>query len=178
MSPLSDTNEEAFNSKPKTSSSSVLTGGGSGMRIIVPLQGVVQGRGGLVLGSVIPCALFYFLQLYLKRNRSYSDTDSPSASPASSPPTSSGDLTNLSRSHSRTVLSPRGSSGPVLVSTRASNILRGESAYHLGMRKCREDEYDSRTNPDGIIQLGLAENKVMANQVFFNLLLQFYAWDF
>ena len=40
-----------------------------GMRIVVPLQGVVQGRGGLVLGSLIPCALFYFLQLYIKRNR-------------------------------------------------------------------------------------------------------------
>ena len=36
--------------------------------IIVPLQGVAQGRGGLVLGSLIPCALFYFLQLYIKRN--------------------------------------------------------------------------------------------------------------
>ncbi|CAA0831501.1 Guard cell S-type anion channel SLAC1 [Striga hermonthica] len=36
------------------------------MRVVVPLQGIVQGHGGLFLCSVIPCALFYFLQLYLK----------------------------------------------------------------------------------------------------------------
>ncbi|KAI6672212.1 hypothetical protein NL676_000118 [Syzygium grande] len=40
------------------------------MRLIVPLQGIVQGRGGLILGSLIPCALFYFLQFHLKRHRS------------------------------------------------------------------------------------------------------------
>jgi hypothetical protein len=38
--------------------------------IIVPLQGVAQGQGGLMLSSLIPCALFYVVQLYIKRNRS------------------------------------------------------------------------------------------------------------
>lgn len=42
----------------------------TGTRLIVSLQGIVQGRGGLILGSVIPCAMFYFLQFYLKRRRS------------------------------------------------------------------------------------------------------------
>jgi hypothetical protein len=40
-----------------------------GTRIVVPLHGVEQGWGGLVLGSLIPCTLFYFLQLYIKCNR-------------------------------------------------------------------------------------------------------------
>ncbi|KAK7853152.1 putative aminotransferase acs10 [Quercus suber] len=58
----------------------------TGMRVIVPLQGVVQGRGGLFLGSVIPCALFYFFQLYLKRHRSQ-----PNPPPPQPPPENSGD---------------------------------------------------------------------------------------
>ncbi|CAA6656261.1 unnamed protein product [Spirodela intermedia] len=130
-------------------SRSVAGGGGEGtaMRIIVPLQGVVQGRGGLVLGSVIPCALFYFLQLYLKRNRS---------SPSSPPPASL----------SRTLLSPRASSSPAQVSSRASSILRsGESAYYAGLRRSSEDPYDPVSNPDGFIQLGLAENKLSLDLV-------------
>ncbi|KAG9445103.1 hypothetical protein H6P81_016443 [Aristolochia fimbriata] len=137
------------------------SGGGTAMRLIVPLQGVVQGRGGLVLGSVIPCALFYFLQLYLKKNRS----PPPPASPT--PPTpspSSGnlsDLVRIPRSLSRGLLTPRGSLGPAHVSSRASSILKsGDSAYYAGLNKSAEDPYDATTNPDGVIQLGLAENKL------------------
>ena len=61
------------------------------MRLVVPLQGVVQGRGGLILGSLIPCALFYFLQFYLKRHRS----PEPSSSDPPSPSTSSSNLAEL-----------------------------------------------------------------------------------
>ncbi|GFZ06932.1 ACC synthase 10 [Actinidia rufa] len=75
------------------------------MRVIVPLQGVVQGRGGLVLGSVIPCALFYFLQFYLKRHRPGPTPTTPPSTPpeaaeVSSPP--------LHRVQSRSIVSPRG----------------------------------------------------------------------
>ncbi|MQM11066.1 hypothetical protein Taro_043965 [Colocasia esculenta] len=142
-------------------------GAGTAMRIIVPLQGVVQGRGGLVLGSVIPCALFYFLQLYLKRNRSASSPSPPPVSSPSgpSPSASSGDLPELAagipRTLSRTTLSPRGSSAPAQVSSRASSIAKsGESPYYTGLRRCSEDLYDPVSNPDGFVQLGLAENKV------------------
>ncbi|KAF2313179.1 hypothetical protein GH714_009628 [Hevea brasiliensis] len=65
-------------------------GGGTAMRIIVPLQGVVQGRGGLFLGSVIPCALFYFFQLYLKRNRNDQADSDDSNSQNQAPPSRSG----------------------------------------------------------------------------------------
>jgi len=34
----------------------------NGMKLIVPLQGVVLGRRGLLLGTLVPCTLFYFLQ--------------------------------------------------------------------------------------------------------------------
>lgn len=137
------------------------------MRVIVPLQGVVQGRGGLVLGSVIPCALFYFFQLYLKRNRSSPNPGPPSAedtSPSPSPSSSSGQLTDvpmLHRSLSRSLLSPRGSSGPAYISTRANSIAKAsDSPYYVGLRKVSEDRYDELRNPDGVIQLGLAENKL------------------
>lgn len=129
------------------------------MRIIVPLQGVVQGRGGLVLGSVIPCALFYFLQLYLRRNRS--------PGPAPPPPSgssSSGELAELSRlprSASRTHLSPRGSAGQVPVSARAAAVVRpADSPYYVGLKRAAADPYDAERNPGGVVQLGLAENKV------------------
>ncbi|KAK1274070.1 putative aminotransferase ACS10 [Acorus gramineus] len=154
MTFISDTDEGA----PKTDKSGSDGGGGrTAMRIIVPLQGVVQGRGGLVLGSVIPCALFYFLQLYFKRNRS-----PPPPPPV--PSTSSGSLSELAgihRSLSRSLLSPRGSASPARVSSRASSVLRsGDSAYYVGRRRCVEDPYDAVSNPDGVVQLGLAENQV------------------
>lgn len=140
------------------------------MRIIVPLQGVVQGRGGLVLGSVIPCALFYLLQLYLKRHRSTPATSPPPSSEVNSPPSpspSSGHLTEVSglnRSLSRSLLSPRG--GPVYISSRANSIIKSsDSAYYLGLKKVSDDPYDELRNPGGVIQLGLAENKLSSDLV-------------
>ncbi|EOA40172.1 hypothetical protein CARUB_v10008889mg [Capsella rubella] len=143
------------------------------MRVIVPLQGVVQGRGGLVLGSVIPCAFFYFLQFYLKRNR----IDEPESDPAiqnsassannsgSSSPTQS-ELNGLSRSLSRVNITPRNSGAHVSVSVRANSILKGgDSPYHLGLRRVEEDPYDESGNPDGIIELGLAQNKLSLDWV-------------
>lgn len=120
------------------------------MRLIVPLQGVVQGRGGLILGSLIPCALFYFLQLYLKRHRS---------SPPPPRTTSAPNLAELPRTSSRSNLLSRGSFGQVRISARASPIAKpSDSPYYIGSEKAIEDPYDRLSNPDGIIQLGLAEN--------------------
>ncbi|KAF8032908.1 hypothetical protein BT93_D1712 [Corymbia citriodora subsp. variegata] len=146
-------------SKPTTSSSSSSSsgGGGTAMRVIVPLQGVVQGRGGLVLGSVIPCALFYFLQLYLRRNRS---REPPPPSPSSSAEHLP-EVPGLQRTLSRAHLSPRSPVGPAHVSGRVNAILRsGDPPDIIGLKKYSEDAYDKRSNPDGVIQLGLAENKV------------------
>ncbi|KAA0042835.1 putative aminotransferase ACS10 [Cucumis melo var. makuwa] len=153
--------------EPTTSS-----GGGAAMRVIVPLQGVVQGRGGVVLGSVIPCVLFYFLQLYLKRNRSDPTRDPPSSpevdSSGDSSPSSSNQLVELSvlpRTLSRNFLSPR-SCGPVCVSGRANSISRlGESSIFVGMRRFLEDPFDELDNPTGIIQLSVAENKLSSDLV-------------
>jgi aminotransferase len=134
------------------------------MRVIVPLQGVVQGRGGLVLGSVIPCALFYFLQLYLKRHRSNSNPPTPPPSPDSDSDQPSRQLVEvpvLPRSLSRSHLSPRNPGGPIHVSGRANSVLKGgEPPYYVGLRKVSEEPYDPLGNPDGVIQLGLDENKV------------------
>lgn len=141
------------------------------MRVIVPLQGVVQGRGGLVLGSVIPCAFFYFLQFYLKRNRRdepVSESDPANQNSGSYPensgsssPTQS-ELNGLSRSLSRVIPSPRNSGAHVSVSGRANSILKGggDTPYHVGLKRVAEDPYDELGNPDGIIELGLAQNKV------------------
>lgn len=130
------------------------------MRVIVPLQGVVQGRGGLLLGSFIPCALYYFLQLYLKRPRSHSNlSPSPEGSSSSSEFGQLSEVSTLLRSLSRTHLSPR--CGPAYVSGRANSIVKGDdSPYYIGLKKVSEDPYDELGNPGGVIQLGLSENKV------------------
>ncbi|KAK4280470.1 hypothetical protein QN277_012094 [Acacia crassicarpa] len=129
--------------------------GATGMKLIVPLQGVVQGRGGLLLGSLIPCALFYFLQLYLKRNRSKNSSNPPS------PSASSSNLPELPRSSSRTNLSSRGSIGRVPVSSLANMIAKPDSSpYYIGLERVFLDPYDPVNNPDGIIQLGLSANKL------------------
>ncbi|XP_004234155.1 probable aminotransferase ACS12 [Solanum lycopersicum] len=132
------------------------SGGTSGMRLVVPLQGVVQGRGGLILGSLIPCALFYFLQFYLKRHRT-----TPSSSNPPSPSTSSPNLSDLQRSSSRLNLSTRGSVGRVFLSSRASLVAApNDSPYYVGMDRFRADPYDELDNPDGVIDLGIAENRL------------------
>ncbi|KAG4188604.1 hypothetical protein ERO13_A08G176600v2 [Gossypium hirsutum] len=146
-------------------------GGGTAMRVIVPLQGVVQGRGGLVLGSIIPCALFYFLQFYLKRNRADPDDKNESNSTSQNPTTRSPssehltELPGLTRSLSRALLSPR-NSGPVSISARVSGIVKGgDSPYYMGLKRVKEDPYDELDNPNGVIQLGLAENKLSLDLV-------------
>ncbi|XP_071919536.1 1-aminocyclopropane-1-carboxylate synthase 6-like isoform X1 [Coffea arabica] len=154
--------------------SSTSTGGGAttAMRVIVPLQGVVQGRGGLILGSVIPCALFYFFQLYLKRNRSKggSGENSPPPPPARSPSgTHLQESSPLQRVQSRSLLSPRGggSSGPApLLASRADSIAKqADGPYYVGLKRVSEDPYDRSSNPDGVIQLGLAENRLSLDLV-------------
>ncbi|MBA0852460.1 hypothetical protein Goshw_005569 [Gossypium schwendimanii] len=146
-------------------------GGGTAMRVIVPLQGVVQGRGGLVLGSIIPCALFYFLQFYLKRNRDDPDDKNESNSTGQNRTTRSPssehltELPGLTRSLSRALLSPR-NSGPVSISARVSGIVKGgDSPYYMGLKRVKEDPYDELDNPNGVIQLGLAENKLSLDLV-------------
>lgn len=162
----SRTPEPEEDAKPTTVNSG-RGGGGAAMRVIVPLQGVVQGRGGLFLGSVIPCALFYFLQLYFKRHRDNpNEPDGPNSHnpKAPSPLESAGQLMELSgfaRTYSRNLLSPRSPSGPAYVSGRANCIVKGgDSPYYIGLRKVSDDPYDELDNPNGVIQLGLAENRV------------------
>ncbi|XP_059290246.1 probable aminotransferase ACS10 isoform X1 [Lycium ferocissimum] len=158
------------NSPTKTTISS--GGATSAMRVIVPLQGVVQGRGGLFLGSVIPCALFYFWQLYLKRNRNRSrpsnnnNDESGSSGSTHLPQVSSG--SGLQRVHSRILLSPKGSSGQSQVSVRANSVISKQidsSPCFVGLNKASQDPYDEFSNPDGVIQLGLDENKLSLDLV-------------
>ncbi|MCD7464615.1 putative aminotransferase acs10 [Datura stramonium] len=156
------------------------TGGAGGattvMRVIVPLQGLVQGRGELFLGSVIPCALFYFWQLYLKRNRSSgggsagknSEPSAPERSPASTHLPEGSSCSGLQRVHSRLLLSPRGTSESAQVSSRANSVISKQcdgSPYYVGLRRASEDPYDVLNNPDGVIQLGLGENKLSLDLV-------------
>ncbi|KAK8946191.1 putative aminotransferase ACS12 [Platanthera guangdongensis] len=145
-----------------SSRSDLGVGGGTAMRLVVPLQGVVQGRGGLVLGSVIPCALFYFFQLYLRRKK-------PSSSPPTSPFPSSGDLPSLSvipRTTSRSFFSPRSGSLPAPVSSHTAAANKSDACpLSAGHRRFVDDPYHPTSNPDGVIQLGLGNNQLLLDLV-------------
>ncbi|XP_038982587.1 probable aminotransferase ACS12 [Phoenix dactylifera] len=148
---------ESAGEEEKTAETWPSGGGGTAMRLVVPLQGVVQGRGGLVLGSLLPCALFYVLQLYLKRkNRSSSSSSAASAAASVS------ELPNgIPRTTSRGILSSKTSVGPAPISSRASSVAGpSDSPYYVGYKKCLEDPYHPASNSDGVMQLGLAENQL------------------
>ncbi|CAN1180550.1 Probable aminotransferase ACS12 [Linum perenne] len=134
------------------------------MRLVVPLQGVVQGRGGIILGSLIPCALFYFFQLFLKRNRPPPPPIDPPHSSSSNPPSpsaSSPNLVDLPRTPSRSNLLSRGSIGFVRLSSRGMAVAKpSESPYYIGLDKASKDPFHRWDNPDGIMQLGLSENRL------------------
>lgn len=120
--------------------------------MIVPLQGVVQGTGGLFWGSVIPCALFYFLQLFLKTRHHNRNCQPPPSNSLPLPEASA-----LSRS-----LSPRvrgSTAASVYVSVRANSVV-ADSPYYVGLNKVAENPYHPIHNPDGVIQLGLEQNTV------------------
>jgi len=153
------TNPKKTQSEPPSSSSSS-SSSRSGMKLIVPLQAVVQGRNGFLLGSLIPLSLFYFLQLYLKRRRPENNSNNPSS------PTT----LLLPRSSSRSNLSSRGSISRVRVSKLANVVAkRDDSLYYVGIERVEKDPYHVKFNPNGIIQLGLSDNKV----IFFVLFLLF-----
>ncbi|CAN0878495.1 Probable aminotransferase ACS12 [Linum grandiflorum] len=109
---------------------------------------VVHGRGGLILGSLIPCALFYFLQLYLKRHRS--------------PPTEAPILLLLllpRRIRRRRPLRlPTSSSSPGAPPAPICSAAKpNESPYYIGLEKVNKDPNHRRDNPDGIMQ---SENRL------------------
>ncbi|KAL7212459.1 hypothetical protein ACSBR2_015198 [Camellia fascicularis] len=67
---------------------------------------------------------------------------------------------SLSRTALRSNLLSRGSIGQANISSKASPIAKpNDSRYYIGLDRVSEDSYDSLKNPNGIIQLGLAENR-------------------
>jgi hypothetical protein len=56
------------------------------MRIIVPLQGLLQGRSGLALGVIIPLLSFYFIQLRPKRSQQQHRLNTTAAAEELPPP--------------------------------------------------------------------------------------------
>ncbi|KAJ1416061.1 Pyridoxal phosphate-dependent transferase, major domain [Sesbania bispinosa] len=124
------------------------------MRVIVPLQGVVQGSGGLFWGSVIPCALFYFLQLFFKTRQRHRHPPPPT-------PTEVSSALPRCLSHSS---SGRGATASAYVSGRA-NSLTAHSPHHLGLQKVADNPYHQIHNPHGVIQLGLAQNTLSVDLI-------------
>lgn len=51
------------------------------------------------------------------------------------------------------------------LSTRAQENLTGPNIMLDGVRKVNSDKYDADTNPNGIINLGVAENQLMTKEL-------------
>lgn len=106
----------------------------SSMGLIVPLQGMLGGRYGLALGCIIPLVSYYFIQLRPKRIQQ-------------PPPTP--------------VQPPLKDDVQAPISARALAVISmQETPYYLGTKEVAENEYDSVVNPNGCIELGVADNKV------------------
>ncbi|KAH7692464.1 1-aminocyclopropane-1-carboxylate synthase protein [Dioscorea alata] len=56
---------------------------------------------------------------------------------------------------------------PAAVSSRATSMYRSEheSTRHVGQSKCSDDPYDRAANPNGVIQLAIAENRLAMDLV-------------
>lgn len=142
------------------------------MRIIVPLQGVVQGRGGVFWGSIIPCGLFYLLQLYIRQRRPSSSEDGDGETGEVVPPSdqslsrasSHGDVNTANNEVSANLLShlqlrsPRRSAFVSKRAIAASDT--ADSPYYIGWKEYYQDPYHAKENSQGVIQLGLAENSL------------------
>ncbi|CAL5437191.1 unnamed protein product [Camellia sinensis] len=64
-----------------------------------------------------------------------------------------------------TVQSRIGSNGPPHISSRANSISKQSNNQYIGLEKVKEGPYDESTNLDGVIQLGLAENRLSLDLV-------------
>ena len=66
-----------------------------------------------------------------------------------------------SRLVSPTLVPCRATMAQMLLSMKAACNTHGQdSSYFLGLQEYENDPYDPKTNPTGIIQMGLAENQV------------------
>lgn len=122
------------------------------MRVIVPLQGVLHGRLGIFFGSLIPCALFYFMQLRLRRSRQSQSQAASHADPAAAP---------LQDGQAQEASAPVATD--VAVAGRALKLLQVDpdvAAYYDGWVEAAGNAFHPQRNPGGCIQLGLSENNV------------------
>lgn len=63
------------------------------------------------------------------------------------------------------------------MSSRASLIAKpNDSPYYIGLDKVAGDRYNKWDNPNGVIQLGLAENRVSFFVVFMALSLPYFSF--
>ncbi|KAK8518291.1 hypothetical protein V6N13_027765 [Hibiscus sabdariffa] len=69
-------------------------------------------------------------------------------------------LAELTRTSSRSNMFSCGSNGQVWISSRTIPITKpNDLSYYIRLDKVSEDLFDRFGNPDGVIQLGLSENR-------------------
>lgn len=117
----------------------------SSMGLIVPLRGMLGGRYGLALGCIIPLVSYYFIQLRPKRITNLPPQNPPQKEDAK-PPKKDEAAVDVQAA----------------LSERAMSVVSiHESPYYLGGKEVAHNGYDSVLNPNGCIELGTADTKVL-----------------
>ena len=52
-----------------------------------------------------------------------------------------------------------------MISKRAEVLSESPNFLYAGWQRCQMNGYDSERNPDGVINLGVAENKLMEDNI-------------
>jgi len=148
------------------------------MRIIVPLQGLLQGRSGLALGVILPLLSFYFIQLRPKQQQQQQQKKKKKNSSRRSTlgesqllPAANSTSENSEQQHDPQKHSSEATASEIhnndfsqpknlketLISERA---LRVSKTFNSASSLVASNAYDSLQNPRGCIELGVSLNKL------------------
>lgn len=154
------------------------------MRIIVPLQGLLQGRSGLALGVILPLLSFYFIQLRPKQQQQQQQKKKKNSSRRSTLgdsqllplPVELAAAANSKSENSEQQHDPQKHSSEATASEIHNNdfpqpknlketiiserALRVSKTFNSASSLVASNAYDPLQNPRGCIELGVSLNKV------------------
>ncbi len=167
-----------------TSTSSTSSSSRDTMRIIVPLQGLLQGRSGLALGVILPLLSFYFIQLRPKQQQQQQQKKKKNSSRRSTLgdsqllplPVELAAAANSRSENSEQQQDPQKHSSEATASEIHNNdfsqpknlketiiserALRVSKTFNSASSLVASNAYDPLHNPRGCIELGVSLNKV------------------
>jgi hypothetical protein len=168
------------------------------MRIIVPLQGLLQGRSGLALGVILPLLSFYFIQLrpkqqqqQQKKKKNSSRRSIPGDSQLLPLPVELAAAANSRSENSEQQQDPQKHSSEATASEIHNNdfsqpknlketiiserALWVSKTFNSASNLVANNAYDPLQNPRGCIELGVSLNKVSSKSSLSKLVKNSYS---